>query len=422
MRLFLKSIMSLLLITNFLEAKVGVCEVQPEDKKEQFLECLVKEAERTDDVADINMVANGYGVYAMRNEIIFWRDKAIKKGSLEAIYGQADTYSFFVISNYKLENGTSVIPKIIKELLVDYPQELNQPKKAIELYKQATLLHYKDSIAKLSELMEVVYGKEGAVKQYEKEMADGDNNTYRFLANLYVRYEEYDKALNLYEAQLEKDPENAELYTWVGNLYNAYYYKNKKKAEQYYKKGAVLGSSKSMYELGVLAKENKEYKEAEEWFRTSEKAGRKYTLGKICDMHQFQLDNDDEAEKCNLELAKKGDHKDKFKLGTFYMDMGRKNENKLIALGRADANGEIGVDYYIDNRNKARKLSAESYEKAVKWLTEAYDEGSSFAALALGYYYDKHSQKEEAIYWYEKAAAMGESTGWSYLYNQEVFK
>ena len=85
MKIFFKYIVGLLLITSCLNAKVGVCEVQPEDKKEQYLECLVKEAERTNEIADINMVGRWYEVYMLDNKMFDWYEKSIIKGLPPAI-------------------------------------------------------------------------------------------------------------------------------------------------------------------------------------------------------------------------------------------------------------------------------------------------------------------------------------------------
>jgi hypothetical protein len=355
----IKVTLLIVLLLTSLEAKVGVCEVQPEDKKEQYLECLVKEAERTDEIADINMVANWYRTYFIDKAIVDWYEKSIKKGDVYAIYESAGYY-------YEV---------------------FEEPKKAIALYKQASLKNYKDSIAKLSEVMEVVYGKEGAIQQYEKEMAEGDKNTYRFLANLYVRYGQYDKALDLYEKQLKKDEKNAEIYALIGSLHEAYF-KDKDKAKTYYEKAATLGSAISMYNLGIMAGDDEEYEKAEEYFIASEKAGRKNTLGMICYMYYSQENDYERAEKCNLVLANKGNPEDMFEMGIFFLKRVHK------------------------------------YNEAIYWLTKSYETGNSSSAIALGYHYykGKGNDKEKAIYWYKKAAGMGEPGGWSYLYEQEVFK
>jgi len=388
LRIFKKITLLILLLLSSLNAKVGVCEVQPEDKKELFLECLVKEAERTDEIADINMVANAYSHYVMQKKVVEWYAKSIKKNDAKAMYKTAGYYANILIKTKKINNGyyEGIMLKYMKKGLANSPQKLNQPKKAIELYKQAALKNYKDAIAKLSEVMEVVYGKEGAIKQYEKEMAEGDKNTYRFLANLYVRYGQYDKALNLYEKQLKQDEKNAEIYALIGSLHETYY-KDKDKAKTYYEKAATLGNAISMYNLGIMAGDDGEYEKAEEYFRASEKAGRKNTLGMICYMNYSQENDYKRAEECNLILAKKGDAEDMFEMGIFFLKRVHK------------------------------------YNKAIYWLTKSYEAGNSSSAIALGYYYykGKGNNKEKAIYWYKKAAGMGEPGGWSYLYEQEVF-
>jgi len=361
MNFFLKSIVGLLLITSCLDAKVGVCEVQPEDKKEQFLECLVKEAERTDEVADINMVARWYRTYLIDRAIVNWYEKSIKKGDMYATYEAAGYYD----------------------------EVFEKPKKAIELYKKSALLNYKDSIAKLSKVMETVYGKEGAIKQYKKEMEEGNKDTYRFLANLYVRYEQYDKALNLYEAQLKKEPKNGDIYALIGSLYAAHL-KEEKQAKIYFEKAATLGNALAMYNLGIRAGDAGQYDKAEAYFRASEKAGRENTLGMICYMFQTKLKDDEKAEECNIELAKKGNPIDINELAIFY----RQHMN--------------------------------DYANAVYWYKKAYEKGSASAAIGLGAHYsskyENEYNKEKAIYWYKKAAGMGKAGGWSYLYENEVFK
>ncbi|WP_324172457.1 tetratricopeptide repeat protein [Sulfurimonas sp.] len=379
----LKYLLIFIIFTSIAQAKVGVCEVLPDVEKDKYLACLVKEAERTDDVADINMVAEGYGVYAMGEEIMLWREKAIEKGSSVAMYNQAKSYAHFVKSKYDLKYGLTSIPSIIEKTLLDYPQKNNQPKKAISLYKQAALKEYKDSIAKLSELMQIVYGKEGAVKEYKKEMAEGDKNTYRFLANLYVRYEDYDKALELYESALKREDINkGDVYALIGSLYEAHY-RDKKEAKIYYEKAAKEGNAVAMYNLGIMAGNKKDYNKAEEWFRASEKAGNEYALGMICYMNYSQENDYEKAEECNIELAREGNAEEMFETGIFLL----------------------------------RRVAKE--KEGFYWLKKAYEAGSSSAAIVLGAEYrNKYKNKEKAIYWYKKAAAMGEPGGWSYLYGE----
>ncbi len=385
MKAMLKSILTFTLLTSLTQAKVGVCEVLPDAQKEKYLECLVKEAKRTDEVADINMLADRLSSYKKSKEAIIWRKKSIEKGDAEAMYKLATLYSFLQISKKKLNNNeySASMKKIIQRICDTFPQEFNKPKEAILLYKQAALKEYKDSIAKLSELMETLYGKEGAIKQYKQDIQNGDKNAYRFLANLYVRFENYDAALALYEEALKEDKNNAKTYALIGSLYEAHY-KDKTKAKEYYEKAAKLGNATAMYNLGIMAGDAKDYEQAKKWFIASEKAGEKNATGMICYMYQTKLNDDKKAEECNLELANKGNYKDMNELGIFY-------------------------------RHHMR-----DYKNAIFWYKKAYEAGSSSAAIGLGAHYSSKYEgeydKEKAIYWYKKAASMGEPGGWSYLY------
>ncbi|WP_324172456.1 hypothetical protein [Sulfurimonas sp.] len=388
MKLILKYLLILIAFTSIAQAKVGVCEVLPDVQKDKYLACLVKEAERTDDVADINLLADRFSYYKRSEEAIIWRKKAIVKGDAEAMYKLAKLYSFLQISRKKLNaNEYSIMmTKIIKRICDNYPEELNKPNKAILLYKQAALKNYKDAIAKLSELMQIVYGKEGAVKEYKKEMAEGDKNTYRFLANLYVRYEDYDKALELYESALKREDINkGDVYALIGSLYEAHY-RDKKEAKIYYEKAAKEGNAVAMYNLGIMAGDKKDYNKAEEWFRASEKAGQKNASRMVCYMYKSKMDDYYRAEECYLQKAKDENPHNLYALGIFYMN-------------------NVG-----------------NYNKGVFWYEKAYKAGSSSAAINLGSHYrnDYHDDynKEKAIYWYKKAAAMGEPGGWSYLYGE----
>ena len=383
MKIVLKYIVIFTLLTSLTQAKVGVCEVLPDAQKEKYLECLVKEATRTDDVADINMLADRLSSYKKSKEAIIWRKKSIEKGDAEAMYKLATLYSFLQISKKKLNNNeySASMKKIIQRICDTFPQEFNKPKEAILLYKQAALKDYKDSIAKLSELMETLYGKEGAIEQYKQDMQNGDKNAYRFLANLYVRFGNYDAALALYEDALKEDKNKAKTYALIGSLYEASY-KDKTKAKEYYEKAAKLGNATAMYNLGIMAGDAKDYEQAKRWFIASEKAGEKDALGVICYMYKAKLNDYKKAEECYLKLAEKGDAKTIYALGYFYM------ENK------------------------------QDYKKGIDWYKKAYEAGYSEAAIGLGYYYykGKGNNKEKAIYWYKKAAGMGEPGGWSYLY------
>ena len=378
----------LFIVASSVYAKVGVCEVQPPEKKEIYLDCLIKEANRTGDVADINLVAEAYGVYGSFDKVVEWYKKSIQKGDAKAMYEVAYFYKDIFVETKNIKDGKyrGVLLKAVKKGLANIPKEFNQPKKAIELYKKAALLHYEDAIAELSKTMEAVYGKEGAIAQYKKEMAQGDKNSYRFLANLYVRYGSYDKALSLYKAQLKKEPENAEIYALIGSLYETQL-KDKRRAKEYYEKAAKLGNATAMYNLGIMAGDNKDYEKAKEWFIAAEKAGEKNASRMICSMYHYKLHDDKKAEECYLKLAQQGDAENMFALAYAYR-------------------------YYLKD-----------YKKAIYWYKKAYKAGSSQAAIGLGYfYYREKENKPKAIYWYKKAAGMGEPGGWSYLYEQEVFK
>jgi len=383
MKIILKYIITITLLTSLTQAKVGVCEVLPDAQKEKYLECLVKEATRTDDVADINMLADRLSSYKKSKEAIIWRKKSIEKGDAEAMYKLATLYSFLQISKKKLNKNeySASMKKIIQRICDTFPQEFNKPKEAILLYKQASLKEYKDSIAKLSELMEMLYGKEGAIEQYKQDIRNGDKNAYRFLANLYVRFENYDAALALYEDALKEDKNKAKTYALIGSLYEASY-KDKTKAKEYYEKAAKLGNATAMYNLGIMAGDAKDYEQAKRWFIASEKAGEKNASRMVCYMYKAKLNDYKKAEECYLELANKGDAENKFSLGYFYMN------------------------------------SVGNYNQGVDWYKKAYKAGNSQAAIGLGYYYykGKGNNKEKAISWYKKAAGMGEPGGWSYLY------
>ena len=378
-------------VVSSVYAKVGVCEVQPPAKKQIYLDCLIKEANKTGDVADINLVAKAYDVYGPKDKVVEWYKKSIQKGDAKAMYEVAYFYKDIFVETKNIKEGKykGVMLKAVKKGLANIPKKFNQPKKAIELYKKAALLHYEDAIAELSKTMEAVYGKEGAIQEYKKEMAQGDKNSYKFLANLYVRYGSYDKALSLYETQLKKEPKNAEIYALIGSLYETQL-KDKKRAKEYYEKAAKLGNASAMYNLGIRAGNDKNYEKAKEWFIAAEKAGEKNASRMICSMYHYKLNDDKKAEECYLKLAKKGDAENMSALGFFY------------------------------------RRTIHEYQKSIAWNKKAYKAGDSQAAIGLGAHYSSKYEgeynKPKAIYWYKKAAGMGESGGWSYLYEQEVFK
>ena len=376
----------LLFITaSICDARPGACEVYPPSQKEKYkgyLECLLNEVKKSDDPADMKLLADAYKETKRYNDSFHWYKKAIKKGDIEAMYILANLYSAYRVEYPSLSDR-------LKQYLDEniYKTYFNKTEKAIPLYKKAALANYKDAIVKLSKTMKTLYGVEGSIQRYKADMAAGDKNAYRFLGNFYVHIGKPKEALHLYKEQLKQRPNDAMLYTLIGSLYHSNLH-NKEAALPYYKKAAELGSAGAMYNLGIIAGDAGRYDEAKKWFEAAAQSGLHKAFGTICYMYETKQNNLQKAKECNIRLAQKGDPEDMFNTGLF-----------LLRVMRED-------------------------KKGIYWLQKAYEAGYSGGAIGLGYYYwhGRGNDKEKATMWYKRAAAMGDGGGWSYLYHTGIFK
>lgn len=338
-----------LLLSTYAQAKVGSCSMKELGRySDKYFECLKQEAIKTDAVEDINFYAEHLSGGEMDDDI-FWYQKSVAKGDTEAIYKIANIYRSY-----------------------------EKPEKAIEWYKKAAKLKYPDAMEQLSKLMQETYGND-SISMYEEAIEKG-NDVYwnmRFLSNYCMRLEKFKKTQKVYEAIIEKFPnEKAEMLFAIGNLYIKAWLDDKEKEIEYYKQSAALGNKQAMFNLGIYYGDLKDYKKAEEYFI---KSGHSRM---ICFMYEDKLKDNDKALKCYQKQAESNSAEDLYSLALMYADV-------------------------------------KDYDNALKLYTKAYNLGYSKAAIGLAYTYrDLIKNKEKGYYWYHKAADMGEDGARRYLHRE----
>ncbi|WP_373034293.1 tetratricopeptide repeat protein, partial [Sulfurovum sp.] len=299
-------------------------------------------------VKDMNFLASRYLGNLDYDNTLKWYKKSVDKGDQKAMYEIANLYEHYI--------------------------EISQ--QAIQWYKKAAKAHYPDAMEQLSKLMQTTYGND-TIAMYKKEIEAGRDVYWnmQFLANFYMRLEQFDKAKEVYKEVIKKFPdEKAEMLFAIGNLYRKSWLDDKEKEINYYKQSAALGNKQAMFNLGIYYGDLKNYKKAEEYFKQSDHNRM------VCYMYKTKLKDNNRALSC-YENEEKTD-----------------NPISVFALG-----------FFYDETLK-------DYDQAIKSYKKAYELGYSGGALNIGYIYREHlNNRKKGIYWYHKAADMGEDGAIRYL-------
>ena len=370
--MILKYISLILILVVIINAKVGNCQVGK--GKDAFINCMIKEVDKTNSVEDINLLAAIYVVDKQYEEGIKWYKKSAEQGDAKA--------AFFLGGIYDEALGLEKegFSNQVKTYLLGKDEKLlaNQ-KEAIKWYKKAAKANYDDAMPHMNEMMEKVYGKEDTIKQYQKGIQAGADVYWnkRFLANYYFRIEEYNKRIEIYNELIKEYPEEkGNWLTSIGNTYMKGFINDRDKEIEYYYKAAEYGNVMAMHNIGLDYGTKGDYKTAEKWFK---KAGHD---SMICYMYK-EID------------------KDKEKALECYESQVVENDGESLAT--------LAYEYH----------KYKEYDKAIKWYTKAVEFGESGAALNMAVIYDyRLVDKEKMMFWYKKAASMGNLKAIKFLNKQ----
>jgi len=366
MNIILKYIVALLIITSTVNAKEENCQVG--QGKDAFISCMVTKANKTNKIEDINLIAAIYVVDKQYEEGIKWYKKSAEQGDAKAAFFLGGIYDEALgIESDKFSD------KVKTYLLGKDKTLLSNQKEAIKWYKKAAKADYDDAMPHMNEMMEKVYGKEDTVKLYQKEIKEGKDVYWnkRFLANFYFRIDEYEKREATYKELMTEYPkEKADWLFAIGNAYDKRFLNNKELEYKYYEESAELGNVEAMRNIGIHYGEKKDYKTAEMWFR---KAGHN---SMVCYMYKKLVRDKDKTLECYKKEAESGE---------------------------LDAIGILAQTYQIEYKE---------YDKAIEWYKKVYELGDSGGALNIAVMYKyslkrEDNAKEKMMYWYKKAASMG---------------
>lgn len=361
MKMILKYILILLILTNIVNAKVDNCQVGK--GKDAFMTCMVEKANETNSIEDMNLIAALYVADKKYEDAIKWYEKSAKQDDAKA--------AFFLGGIYDEALGVEkegFSNKVKTYLLGKDKTILANQKEAIKWYKKAAMQNYDDAMPHMNEMMEKVYGKEDTIKLYQQEIREG-NDVYwnkQFLANFYFRLHDYQNREQIYKELIKEYPkEKASWLFAIGNAYNKRFLNNVELENKYYKESAELGNSEAMRNLGIYYGDQKDYKTAEMWFR---KAGHD---SMVCYMYKEILKDKEKALECYEKEAE---------------------DDELLAIYT------LAYTY----------SEYDNYEKALNNYQRASALGSANATYAIGTLFEYiFHDKKKAVFWYEKAASMG---------------
>jgi len=341
-----KYILALLVITSAAQAKVGNCQV--DDGKNNFVQCLEKEAVKTDAIEDINFLASFYAVDKEYHKSISWYKKSAEKSDAKA--------AFFL-------GGI-------------YDEALDNKKEALKWYKKAAMQEYDDAMQHLNETMENVYGKSKAIEIYEEALNKGEDVYWnkQFLANFYFRVEEYKKRIEIYNELIKEYPERkGDWLVSIGNTYMKDSLNDREKELEYYSQAAKFGNKMAMHNLGLYYGDTKDYKTAEMWFRKADENRM------VCYMYKEIIKDKVRALECyEKEAAEGGVQSIGVLADTYdqYADYVKaiKIYKQAVNLGSGMAANNIAViyKYNIKDREKMlywyKKSASMGYSKAITYL------------------------------------------------------
>ena len=187
--------------------------------------------------------------------------------------------------------------------------------------------------------------------------------------------------------------------------------KDLEKAVEWYTKAAEQGDVTAQYNLGICyfcgKGVDRDEKKAVEWYTKAAEQGdvdAQYSLGK-CYYYGRGVEEDfEKAMEWNAKAVKQGHTKAQEIMFTYYGQLAQ----LLLHPKHIDAQYNLGICYYCG------KGVDRDEKKAVKWYTEAAEQGYARAQCSLGYCYEYgkgvEQDLEKAVEWYTKAATHGNVT------------
>jgi len=399
------------------------------------------------------------GVKKDHKKAVFWYEKAIKKGSLEASYRlgkmvlnglgvKKDPYRAFVLIKssaiqgresaeaihwvgYLYENGIGTLKSIKKaERLYEAAKERGFEK---EKDTYSAPFHLCDELAgdpyddqRIGPI--VGYGDIDASKAVSacEEAVGKYPETPRFLfqlARAYTKDKQYKKAKQYYLQAIDRG--SAAAMNNLGALYDQGWGvpKDPVKAYKWYRASVDKGNSLALYNMGSMYRNGnqvpKDITKALKWYKKSAAKGNdlaQNTLGYIYDHGKGVPKNDQEAVKWYRKGAEAGNWGAQKNLGRmYYVGEGVKKDyveaakwyRKAAEQGNLSSQERLGVMYALGKGVK------KDYVEAVKWFRKAAEKGHAGGQLNLGtMYYNGDGVPEDnakALKWYRLSAEQGSS-------------
>ena len=179
----------------------------------------------------------------------------------------------------------------------------------------------------------------------------------------------------------------------------------------------VIGESitaNEAYAKGLSAYNNKNYKEAVEWYLTAAEQGHtdaQYNLGVFYEIGEGVDQSWRESIKWYRKAAEQGHSKAQNTLGDRYYSSASYTE-AIKWYRKAAAQGNIDAQFSISACYSNGEGVSKSESEAVKWCRKAAEQGHKVAQYHLGVKYENgrgvSKSISEAIKWYRKAAEQGE--------------
>lgn len=273
---------------------------------------------------------------------------------------------------------------------------------------------------------------EKALMWFEKLLDAGDVDAWYLSGTVYEDMENYDKAVECYEKQIEE--EGTCKYLAYYGLAKAYRYGWGKEVDiplalDYYQRAAGNGEIEAMVELGEMYHEGqlvgKNDDIANYWF---EKAANSYDgnyaafchLGMAYYWGTGKEEDYDKAEKYLIKALEAGEDNALYTLGMVYRDKEDYEKAMEYFLSAAVEGNEFQAEAETEIFELYRHgLGVEmDVEKAFEWCKKGAEHGDDHAMVALGYMYSNGEGVEEDViqgaYWTLQAAKQGNSVA---MYN-----
>jgi TPR repeat protein len=201
-----------------------------------------------------------------------------------------------------------------------------------------------------------------------------------------------------------------------------YFDKNYTEAEKYYRMSAEQGNADAQNKLGNMYFDGKvvakDYSEAFKWYQKSAEQGNvdsQYMLGSMYHLGDGVTENLSEAVKWYRKSAEQGDASAQNSLGDMYFEGDGVTQNVSEALKWYRKSAEQGnkyAQYKLGNTYHFGQGGTVNYSEALKWYRKSAEQGNADAQYFIGmmYQYGDGVTKDyaKALEWYQKAAKNGD--------------